>query len=218
MALSSFQATPTGHASAAGGIEGYFSDMLKLPLPPQWRKVPPAEQDYMVPLPLVGENPTLEARTSTYSALVQKPFVGERLLVSKVGAGRLSAQLFTGPEIATADGMSFDPEMIGSATAFGTRLNLVVQPGLLIRMVVTWDPTFTCWMTVEEYERRFNKDRWSSKVKHLGKAYKLEIQASKVRLQMVDAKRYREISAAKLVRDFNPHLDLKMLLLGRIIH
>jgi len=190
-----------------------------LPNPPNWRDRITMPDTALVALPLVGTNPTLKQRTQTFSAIAQKAFVGERLVVSKIGKGRLSAQLYIGSELQNAEGGGFDPEIVGSPSAFGVRLRLKgAEPGTMIRMVITWEPAFSCRMSIEEYERRANKAQWSSKVRVLGKWYSLRIPPEKVRLELVDLATYRRIKREGLVRDFNPFLDVKVLLLGRIVH
>jgi len=78
-----------------------------------------------------------------YQGQLQKPYRPERLLVSVVrtgttATGRLLSQLFVGTDLQQGDIQGFDMELIGSPTAFGTRLTCKpAQPGVLIRLVVT---------------------------------------------------------------------------------
>lgn len=125
----------------------------RLPPKPSWREqlapgvIQPDEG--MVPLPLSGQqgspagtfSSTLS--TITFQGQLQKPYRAERLLTSVVrtgttATGRLLAQLFIGTDLQQADIAGWDVELIGAATAFGTRLTCkAAEPGVFVRLVVT---------------------------------------------------------------------------------
>jgi len=99
----------------------------------------------MLPLPLTGS-----AGVNTFSAALpnitfegqlQKPFRGERLLVSVVrtgasAVGRLIGQLFVGTDLQQLDVAGFDIEQVGDPGAFGVRLTMKpATPGVFIRLV-----------------------------------------------------------------------------------
>jgi len=126
---------------------------MRIPPKPQWRNqlapgvIQPDEG--MVPLPMVANagSPagtfTSALNQITFSGQLQKPFRGERLLVSVVrtgtdATGRLLTQLFVGTDLQGAEIAGWDAELIGQATAFGTRLTMKpAEPGVQIRFVVT---------------------------------------------------------------------------------
>jgi hypothetical protein len=101
----------------------------------------------MLPLPLTGSTGsntfTAALQTVTFEGQIQKPFRGERLLVStvRVGAsatGRLISQLFVGTDLQQLDVPGFDAEQVGTPNAFGVRLTMKpAQPGVKIRLVTT---------------------------------------------------------------------------------
>ena len=96
------------------------------------------------PLPLTG-NPSntfsLGVQNITFEGQVQKPFRGERLLVSTIRTGAtaiglLLGQLFVGTDLNQLDVQPFDIEQIGAPNAFGVRLCMKpCQPGVFIRLV-----------------------------------------------------------------------------------
>jgi hypothetical protein len=99
----------------------------------------------MVPLQLNGQGGT-NVFTSTlnrivFSGTTQKPFRGERLLVSTVrtgvtAVGRVLGQLFIGTDLQQADINAFDIEQVGSPQAFGVRLTMTPnQPGVAINLI-----------------------------------------------------------------------------------
>lgn len=124
---------------------------IKIPPRPAWRNqlapgvIQPDEG--MVPLPLAaqanGGTFTTAIPQITFQGQLQKPFRAERLLVSVVrtgvtATGRLLSQLFVGTDLQQAEIAGWDAELIGQATAFGTRLtSKAAEPGVLIRMVAT---------------------------------------------------------------------------------
>lgn len=126
---------------------------MRLPPKPGWRaQLAPGviqPDEGMVPLTLAGQagSPagTFSATVSqiTFQGQLQKPFRGERLLVSTVrtgtsATGRLLTQLFVGTDLQQGDVTGFDAELIGQANAFGTRLTCkAAEPGVLIRAIVT---------------------------------------------------------------------------------
>lgn len=103
----------------------------------------------LLPLPLTGitgnefSTAVGTASTITFQGQIQKPFRGERLLVSTVrtgatAVGRLLSQLFVGTDLQQLDIGGFDAEQVGTPTAFGVRLTMKpAQPGVFIRLVTT---------------------------------------------------------------------------------
>lgn len=113
---------------------------------PQWREsqVAPgviAPDQGLLPLPMGNFTFALAAQTNTFQGQVQKPFRGERLLVSTVrtgttAVGRILGQIFVGSDLAALDVPPIDIEQIGSPQAFGVRLTMKpAQPGVFIRIV-----------------------------------------------------------------------------------
>jgi len=106
-----------------------------------------APDEGMLPLPLNGSGGsntfTASAPTITFQGQLQKPFRGERLLVSTVrtgtsAVGRLISQLFVGTDLQQLDVPGFDAEQVGTPNAFGVRLTMKpCQPGVFIRLVTT---------------------------------------------------------------------------------
>lgn len=137
------------HALARRG--GGHHRMHALPPKPQWREqlapgvIHPDEG--MVPLPLSaqagGGTFTATLTQITFQGQLQKPFRGERILVSVVrtgasSTGRLLTQFFVGTDLQQADITSWDLELVGQANAFGTRLTMkAAEPGVLIRALIT---------------------------------------------------------------------------------
>lgn len=204
-------------------------ELQRLPPKPRWRRheddgelVPPTRQDHdtpMMPLPLIGPNPNFRNRTSTYVGMPQRVFQPSRLLVSKVGNGRFTAQLFIGNELVMGEQGDLDPELIGNANSFGVDLGIrAIEPGTQLRLVVTWHPPpYSCVMSIEEYERRSNENDWISTVEVDGERYRLTIDHRKVGLQMVDAATYRKLQRQRMTRDFTPYVQFNALFLGRCI-
>jgi hypothetical protein len=97
----------------------------------------------LLPLPLGNFTFTATAQTNTFQGQMQKPFRGERLLVTTVrtgtsSTGRLLGQIFVGSDLAALDVSPIDLEQIGAATAFGVRLTMKpAQPGVFIRIVTS---------------------------------------------------------------------------------
>lgn len=95
----------------------------------------------LLPLPLGNVTFALAQQTFTFQGQVQKPFRGERLLVTTVrtgasATGRLLGQIFVGSDLAALDVPPVDLEQIGSPQAFGVRLTMKpAQPGVFIRIV-----------------------------------------------------------------------------------
>ena len=119
---------------------------------PQWREsqLAPgviAPDQGMLPLPLSGTGGSntfaLATQAITFEGQIQKPFRGERLLVSTVrtgtsAVGRLISQLFVGTDLQQLDVPGFDAEQVGTPNAFGVRLTMKpAQPGVFIRLVTT---------------------------------------------------------------------------------
>jgi len=191
-----------------------------LPRPPEWQtRVKFHDQDApLMPLPLQGPSPTFRARTQAFVGMPQRPFKPERLIVSKIGPGRVTGQLFVGPNLLTAVD-PVDLELIGSPNSFSPAFNIpMVEPGTQIRLLVTWHPApSACRMSIEEFERRSNENDWTSTVEIDGERYRLTIDPAKVRLVMVDAKTHRKLARQRLTRDFSPYMKFNAMVLGRII-
>lgn len=111
----------------------------------------------MLPLPLAGQPSStfdLNTNTITFQGQLQKPFRGERLLVSTVrtgttATGRLLSQLFVGTDLQQLDVPQFDAEQVGDPNAFGVRLAMKpAQPGVFIRLVVTLSSALTTTDTI----------------------------------------------------------------------
>lgn len=102
-----------------------------------------APDEGLLPLPMGNFTFVLAAQTFTFQGQLQKPFRGERLLVSTVrtgasATGRLLGQIFVGTDLAALDIAPIDLEQIGAANAFGVRLTMKpAQPGVFIRIVTT---------------------------------------------------------------------------------
>lgn len=107
-----------------------------------------APEETMVPLPLTPQQNngqfTSVVPTITFQGQLQKPYRGERLLVSRTNVGTsatppvLLGQIFVGTDLQQADIAGLDIGTLGAATAFGTRLTLLqAPPGVLIRIPVT---------------------------------------------------------------------------------
>lgn len=103
-----------------------------------------APQTGLLPLPMTGAGGTNTFSASvtsiTFQGVMQKPFRGERFLVSVVrtgtsAVGRILGQVFVGTDLQQADLSGFDVELVGSAQAFGVRLTMTAaQPGVWIRV------------------------------------------------------------------------------------
>lgn len=113
---------------------------------PGWRgtQVAPgviAPDQGMLPLPMGNFSFTATAQTNTFSGQLQKPFRGERFLVTTVrtgasAVGRVLGQPFVGTDLALLDINPVDIEQLGAANAFGVRLTMKpAQPGVFIRLV-----------------------------------------------------------------------------------
>jgi hypothetical protein len=118
---------------------------------PNWRArqlapgvVAPDQGLLILPLTgTVGNQFTAAIPQITFQGQLQKPFRGERLLVSTVrtgasAVGRLSSLLWVGTDLQQIDINGFDAEQVGSPAAFGVRLTMKpAQPGVFIRLVAT---------------------------------------------------------------------------------
>lgn len=100
-----------------------------------------APDEGLLPLPMGNFTFALATQTFTFQGQVQKPFRGERLLVTTVrtgttAVGRILGQIFVGSDLAALDVPPVDIEQIGAPTAFGVRLTMKpAQPGVFIRIV-----------------------------------------------------------------------------------
>jgi hypothetical protein len=103
----------------------------------------------LLPLPLGSFTYLLAAQTNTFVGQVQKPFRGERLLVTTVrsgtsAVGRVMGQMFVGSDLAALDVPSIDLEQIGAPNAFGVRLTMKpIQPGVQFRIITTLSNALT---------------------------------------------------------------------------
>ena len=119
---------------------------------PEWREsqLAPgviAPDQGLLPLPLSPNNGTgtfdVTTNQITFEGQIQKPFRGERVLVSTVrtgasAVGRLITQLFVGTDLQQGDVPGFDIEQLGDPQAFGVRLTMKpAQPGVFIRFIST---------------------------------------------------------------------------------
>ena len=108
----------------------------------------------LLPLPMGSFTFALAAQTNTFQGQIQKPFRGERLLVSTVrtgttAVGRLMGQIFVGSDLAALDVPAVDLEQIGSPQAFGVRLTMKpAQPGVFIRIVTSLSSALTTTDTI----------------------------------------------------------------------
>jgi hypothetical protein len=130
---------------------------MRLPPKAGWRstQLAPgviAPDQGLLPLPLTGNSGnTFDATTAniTFEGQLQKPFRGERLLVSVVrtgasAVGRLISQLFVGTDLQQLDVTGFDAEQVGDPGAFGVRLTMKpAQPGVFIRLVTALSTPLT---------------------------------------------------------------------------
>jgi len=103
----------------------------------------------LVPLPMTplqGSPPGTFTATVTqiiFQGQLQKPFRGERPLISviRTGAsavGRILVQAFVGTDLQGAEIFSWDIELLAQPGAFGTRLTMKqAEPGVQIRFIST---------------------------------------------------------------------------------
>ena len=120
-----------------------------------------ARQEGLIPLPMtpLQNGGVFDATTTTitFQGQLQKPFRGERLLVSTVrtgttATGRLMGQIFVGTDLQLADISAIDIETVGNPASFGTRLTLLqAPPGVLIRIPVTISSAPTTTDTVAAF-------------------------------------------------------------------
>jgi hypothetical protein len=142
-----------GYPVVVGARRGRRPPMVQL-AKPEWRdaQLAPgviAPDQGLLPLPLGSVTYALATQTFTFQGQVQKPFRGERLLVTTVrtgtsAVGRILGQLFVGTDLAQLDIAPVDLEQIGAATAFGVRLTLKpMQPGVFFRITTTLSSALT---------------------------------------------------------------------------
>jgi hypothetical protein len=125
---------------------------------PKWRsrQLAPgviATDEGLLPLPMHGTGGTdtfvAAGQRIVFQGQIQKPFHGERLLVSVVrtgasAVGRLLGQIFVGTDLQQADIETIDLEQVGQPGAFGVRLHMKpAQPGVLIRIITTLSNAIT---------------------------------------------------------------------------
>lgn len=104
----------------------------------------------LLPLPMGSFTYSVAAgQAPTFQGSLQKPFRGERLLVSVVrtgttAVGRIMGQLFVGSDLAQLDVPQIDIEQIGNPQAFGVRLTMKpAQPGVFMRIVTSLSSALT---------------------------------------------------------------------------
>jgi hypothetical protein len=103
----------------------------------------------LAPLPMGNFTFALLAQTNTFQGQVQKPFRGERLLVTTVRAGatsvaRILGLIFVGTDLAQLDISAVDIEQLGAPGAFGVRMTMKpMQPGVFLRIVCTLSNALT---------------------------------------------------------------------------
>ena len=113
---------------------------------PNWRnsQLAPgviAPDQGLLPLPMGSFTYVAAAQIFTFTGKVQKPFRGERLLVTTVrtgttATGRVLGQIFIGTDLAAVDTPPFDLEQVGAPGAFGVRLTMKpAQPGVDIKII-----------------------------------------------------------------------------------
>jgi hypothetical protein len=153
------QGSVMGDVMGVGAAGGRGRRRLAIPQRPDWRNqlapgvIQPDEG--MVPLTLTGQagSPAgtfgAATQTITFQGQLQKPFRAERLLCSTVrtgasAVGRLLTTLYVGTDLQQAEITGWDAELVGAATAFGTRLTCkAAEPGVFIRAVVTLSSALT---------------------------------------------------------------------------
>jgi hypothetical protein len=108
----------------------------------------------LLPLPMGNFTFTATAQTNTFQGQLQKPFRGERILVTTVrtgttAVGRILAQIFVGTDLSALDIQPIDIEQLGAGNAFGVRLTMKpAQPGVFIRFVCTLSSALTTTDTI----------------------------------------------------------------------
>lgn len=113
---------------------------------PRWRRTQMAPgviapDQGLLSLPMGSATFSATVTTFTFEGQIQKPFRGERWLVTTVrtgtsAVGRLLSQIFVGTDLMQLDVPSLDLEQIGDPNAFGVRLAMKpAQPGVFIRAV-----------------------------------------------------------------------------------
>ncbi|HEX3063387.1 MAG TPA: hypothetical protein VHP55_11955 [Usitatibacter sp.] len=137
--------------------------LLRLQAKPNWRhgQLAPgvmAPDEGMVPMTLTAQAGQGTGGTGTFTSVLssinwlgrmQKPYRAERFLISVVrtgttATGRLLGQFFVGVDLQQAAILGFDLELLGAATAFGTRLTLVqAPPGVEITIQVVLSSALT---------------------------------------------------------------------------
>lgn len=131
--------------------------MMQLPAKPGWRQqlapgvIQPDEG--LLPLALTGPggNTTFSATVNSiiFQGSLQKPFRGERVLVTTTrtgtsSTGRLLTLPFVGTDLQLADVTPIDIEQLGSPQSFGTRLTMhAAEPGVLFRMSIALSTALT---------------------------------------------------------------------------
>lgn len=97
----------------------------------------------LLPLPMGSVTFSTSVPTFTFTGQLQKPFRGERLLVTTVRTGttavaRVLGQMFVGSDLAQLDVPAIDIEQVGGPSNFGVRLTMKpAQPGVQIRIATS---------------------------------------------------------------------------------
>lgn len=131
---------------------GSAGPTVQLPPKPNWRKnqwgpgvSAPKDDRLIVPFTAQAGGGTFTAALQSilYVGEPQKPFRGERVLVSVVrtgatATGRLMALLFAGTDLQQGDVSRFDIELVGAANSFETYVTTTpVEPGVKLRFDMT---------------------------------------------------------------------------------
>ena len=163
----------------------------------------------MMPVPLVGPNPTVKAPTVYLEAQMTRPMEFSRILFSKVGSGRLSGMLYIGHRLLSRE--AFDPELFGSPNGFGMQLNLPrADPGVIVRLHLMWIPgPWTCQMSPTEFARRKRSGNW--RVSWEGNV--LTIKPAQAKRRLVTAGRLAALS----IPDWHDSVQINCALLGYIL-
>lgn len=97
---------------------------------------------------------TAAIQNITFQGELQKPFRGERLLVTTVrtgttAIGRLLGNIYVGTDLQQLDIATVDLEQLGAPGAFGVRLTMKpAQPGVKIRIVTSLSNVLTTTDTI----------------------------------------------------------------------
>jgi hypothetical protein len=102
-----------------------------------------APDEGLLPLPMGEVTLTASVQTFTFSGQMQKPFRGERLLVTTTrtgtsAVGKIKGLIYVGTDLAQLTTSPYDLEAVGAPGAFGVRLTMKpAQPGVFITIPIT---------------------------------------------------------------------------------